>query len=180
MKTTLALCLVFVSTTLFAQYGPPAKDLDEAQFFMREIQRQLEPAMNEVRDRAAVFATVARAHNRLVGKEPASEISDAMKIVDDFVDRRRRSGKELSRENQKTLDSVHKELELAQPPYAIAALRERLHHEFVHPLERQVLKDMGDLERLKQLGEAFVARFIAPTVQEGMAGLTIAAKEPGQ
>ena len=121
-----------------------------------------------------------RVHNRLIGKEPAAEISDAMKVVDDFLDRRARSGKELSRENQKTVDSVRKELDLAQPPYAIGALRERLHHEFVHPLERQVLKDMNDLERLKQSWEGFVSRFVTPTYQEGLAGLAMAAKEPGQ
>lgn len=130
MKTTLALCLAF-AFPLFAQYGPPAKDLDEAQFFVREIHRQLEPAMTEARDRATVFALVARVQNKLVGKEPASEVSDALQMIDEFYESRRRAAKEISRENRKTLKS-------------------------------------------------FVARFVEPAVQQGMAGIAAATKEPGQ
>jgi hypothetical protein len=180
MKITIALWLLLAASPLFAQYGPPAKDLDEAQFFMREIQRQLEPAVTEARDRAAVFSAVTRAHNKLIGKEPAAEVSDAIKVIDDFLYRRKQSGKELSRENLKTLDSVRKELELAQPPYAIPVLYERLHHAFVHNLERQVLKDMADIERLRGEWDSFALRLLKPTYNEGIAGVTAAAKEPGQ
>jgi len=180
MKTTLAVCLVLVSTTLSAQYGPPAKDLDEAQFFMREIQRQIEPAVTEARDRAVVLGILTRAQNKLIGKEPASEISDAIRAIDDFLYRREQSGKELSRENLKTLAAVRKELEIQQPPYAVLALRERLHHEFVHPLESQSLKDLQAIERLQMEWEAFIERHVKPLDREVMSAVTTSIKEPGQ
>ena len=180
MKTAIAMCLLLVSLPVCAQYGPPAKDLEDAQFFMRELQRQLGPAATEARDRAQVFTTVARAANKLVGREPATEISDAIAILDDFVERRRRGGNELSRDNEQTISSVRKELELAQPPYAIPALRERLHHEFVHTLQRQVLEDLNRVKRLQGEWEMFVSRFLEPVEKETMSGVTLAAREPGQ
>jgi hypothetical protein len=180
MKITIALCLLFVSATLSAQYGPPAKDLEEGLFFLKEIQRQLEPAVNEARERAVVFKLVANVQTRLIGRDPGTEISDAIRSIDDFFYRRRQSARTLSPENLKTLESVRKELELQQPPYTIVALRERLHHEFVHPLQMKVLTDMRDIERLKSEWENFVGRHLRPTYDEGLAGITVATKEPGQ
>ncbi|HEV7243334.1 MAG TPA: hypothetical protein VGQ36_29180 [Thermoanaerobaculia bacterium] len=177
MKTAIALCLLFASTPLFAQYGPPAKDLDEAFFFMQEIRRQLEPALNEARDQAEVFHLVSRMHNKLIGKEPATEVSAAIDMLDDYLDRRGRASKTLSRENEKTIASVRKELELQQPPYAILALRERLHHEFVHNLERQALKNLKSIERLEAEWEMFVQRNMRPAKLETMSGITATAAE---
>ncbi|MGZ5442736.1 MAG: hypothetical protein ACXW5U_12010 [Thermoanaerobaculia bacterium] len=71
MKITIALCLLIASSPLFAQYGPPAKDLDEALFFMKEIQRQLEPAVAEARERAVVFKLVGNVQNKLIGNGAA-------------------------------------------------------------------------------------------------------------
>jgi len=177
MRTTIALCLLVASIPLCAQYGPPAKDLEDALFFMREIQRQVEPAVLEARDRAAVFVLVARMHTKLIGKEPATEVSDAIRSIDDFLYRREQSGKALSQQNLKTLMSVRKELEIVQPPYAIPALRDRLHHEFVHNLERQVLKDMHNNERLQTEWDSFVRRLLKPTYSEGLSGVTLTATE---
>jgi hypothetical protein len=170
MKKLLAL-LAFAASPLFAQYGPPAKDLEDAQFYMREILRQLEPAMTETREQAVVFALVARAHNMLIGKEPAEEIARAMKSLDDFMERRERGGKELSRENLKTILSIRKELELAQPPYDILALRERLHHEFVHPLELQALANLAKVENLEGQWQMFVSRWLEPIKKDTMNGV---------
>ena len=177
MRTTLALCLLFASAPLFAQYGPPAKDLDDAFFFMQEIRRQIEPAVNEARDQAEVFHLVSRAHNKLIGKEPATEVSAAIAMLDEYLERRERGGRVLSRENHRTIESVRKELELQQPPYTILALRERLHHEFVHNLERQALKNLKSIERLEAEWEMFVQRNIKPVKSETMAGVTVTAAE---
>jgi hypothetical protein len=173
MKLTIALCLLLAST-LFGQYGPPAKDLEDASFFMQELRRQLEPAITEARDQAEVFHLVARMHNKLIGKEPATEISNAMKMLDEYVERRTRP---LSRENLQTITSVRKELELQQPPYSVPALRERLHHEFVHNLERQALKNLKSIERLEGEWEMFVKAHVERVKRETMAGVTVTAAE---
>lgn len=113
----------------------------------------------------------------LSGKEPAGELSRAIDLLDDFLERRERSGKALSRENLKTLMSVHKELELAQPPYDILSLRERLHHEFVHNLERQALKNLHLIKQLETEWENFGRRFMKPINDETMGGVSLTAKE---
>lgn len=144
---------------------------------MQELRRQLEPAMNDARDQAEVFHLVARATNKLIGKLPASEITDAIKLLDDYIERRERASKPLSRENVKTIASVRKELELAQPPYAIPALRERLHHEFVHNLERQSLANLKRIEQLKEEWAFLVERSMDPATREVLSGVAAAAKE---
>ncbi|HVG25001.1 MAG TPA: hypothetical protein VND45_12650 [Thermoanaerobaculia bacterium] len=176
MKTIVALFVFFGTIPLFGQYNPPARDIEEATKYVVELSRQLEPAMKEARDQAVVFTVVARAHNMLLGKEPAAELTSAKKILDDFLEQRERSGNELSRENLKTLASVRQELELAQPPYAIAALRERLHHQFVHPLELQALRDLQRMEQMEKDFAMIVERHFAPVRRATMSGIEITAK----
>lgn len=176
-RVMVALVLLAGVTPLFAQYGPPARDLEDAQQILKEIERQLTPAVLEARDRAEVLDVIAKAHNRLEGALPATEISSAIKDIDTYVERRMNVEHELSRENQKVLDSVRKELELASnPPYAIAALRERLHHEFVHPLERQVLRNLAEMEQLNQIWERWVFARMNRAREESMRAInTVAA-----
>lgn len=171
MRTIVALFLCLGAAPLFGQYNPPARDIDEAVRYVSELTRQLEGALKETREQAAVFGLVARAHNRLVGKEPATELASAKKLIDDFLDQRERAGVELSRENLKTLATVRQELELAQPPYALPALRERLHHEFVHPLERQALRDLQRIEMMEQEWAVLVQRHLDPIRKSIMSGV---------
>jgi len=178
MRTRMLLLLLLCACPLFAQYGPPAKDLEDAQFFMREITRQLEPALTEARDTAQVFSVVARAHNYLTGRQPSDELDLAKKALNDFLDRREMAGKPLSRENQKTMDSVLKELELgSQPPVNVLALRERLHHAFVHNLERQCLKNQRALQTLEEDWKRLVLMGFEPTYKETMTGIAETARE---
>ena len=175
MKTTVALFLLLGAAPLFGQYAPPARDLDEAIEYVRELTRQLEPAIKEARDQAHVFGLVARAANKLSGKEPATELAAAKELIDNFVEQRERSGNELSRENLKTLASVRQELELAQPPYAILALRDRLHHEFVHVLERKALRDLQRVDQMKAEWEVLMQRHVQAFDRTVMSGIEITA-----
>ena len=178
IRAIVVLFLLAGTVPLFAQYGPPAKDLDDAQQILEEIERQLAPAVSEARERAEVLSVIARAHNRLEGALPATEIGAALEDIATFLERRDRNDQPLSRENQKAIDSVRKELELASnPPYAIAALRERLHHEFVHPLERQVLANLADLEQLEQVWERFARSQMARARDESMRAINIVAMD---
>lgn len=171
-----ALLALLSSVPLVAQYGPPARDLDDAQQILKEIERQLTPAVNDARERADVLNVIARAHNRLEGALPATEITAAIDILDTFLERRERNNEPLSRENQRAIDSVRKELELAKnPPFAIAALRERLHHDFVHPLERQVLANLAEMEQLEKIWERFARGPMARAREESMRAINVVA-----
>lgn len=145
---------------------------------MREMSRQFEPALNEARDTAQLFSLVAKAHNYLIGKQPADELDLARKLLVDFLDRRERAGHPLSRENQHTIDSVIKEIELgSQPPVNVLALRERLHHEFVHNLERQCIKNQRALQAMEETWGHLVAVGFTPTYRETMNGIAETASQ---
>lgn len=177
MKIMLALLVLLGSAPLFAQYGPPAKDLEEASFFVREITRQIEPAVFEARDQAAVLTLMAKVTNRLAGLKPAEEIAFGLKLIDDYLERRERASRPLSRENFITLMSVRKELALQQPPYTNVALRERLHHEFVHPAEREALQNKAKIDALLSHWQMFVMRTVEPFDKDLMEGVREVAKE---
>jgi hypothetical protein len=177
MKIVVASLMIVASFPLFAQYGPPAKDLEEAKFFVREIARQIEPPLNEARDQLAVLTLVAKVTNRLAGLKPAEEIADGLKMIDDFLERRERMERPLSRENAIAIMSVRTELELQQPPYSNGALRERLHHEFVHPMEREALGNKAKIDALLQQWQMLVMRHIGPFDLELMSAVREVAKE---
>ncbi len=177
MRIIVAMLVVLASCPLFAQYGPPVDDLDDAALALREFAPQLERPFNEARDQAQVLNVIAKATNRLAGLKPAEEVAFGLKIIDDFLEVRERQSKPLSRENLNSLMTVRKELELQQPPYSVVALRERLHHEFVHPMEREALANKAKVETLLSLWEAFRIRNVEMFNRELMTAIREVAKE---
>ena len=138
---------------------------------LNEALKFMEKPVTVVREKAAVLALIARVQNTLMGKESA-EITDAKKLIDDFLDRRERADKPLAIENMRTVASVRQELEHASvtnaPPLV---LRERLHHEFVHPLQREVMRSIQDLEKIEQEFAYFRSRHMEFAVRESMGAI---------
>jgi hypothetical protein len=149
MKAVVVAALLLSAASLSAQYAP-ARDLRDAVRMLQEVQRQIEPAFAAVRDESAVLNALAKAEKQMKDPQPMSSFDEARKVIDEFADRRAGIDPPLSRDLRKTIEDARQILASMRPMMNIVAARERLHHEIVHPLQRQVLRNAGDLQMFSQ------------------------------
>ncbi|HSP35891.1 MAG TPA: hypothetical protein VLU46_16380 [Thermoanaerobaculia bacterium] len=146
-KAAITLASLFWAASAFAQYS--ARDVKEAVRMLQETQRMIEPAVAAVRDQAAVLSMLAAAEKQLKESQPASSFDDANKVIDDFAQKRRENDP-LSRELERTIASARQILGVYKPILNVAEARTKLHHDVIHPLQREAIRNAGDLQQLTQ------------------------------
>ena len=177
MRTALTLAIVLSTPSLFAQYGPPARDLRDAVRMLQETQRQIDPAIAVVRDEVAVLNSLAKAEKQLKEAQPMSSFDDATKVIDEYLQHRRAVDPPLSRELQRTVDEARRILEATRPMMNVPAARERLHHEIVHPLQRQVVRSAGELQQISQQLQFMSQRVMNQVLPEALGAAAYASTD---
>ncbi len=147
MRATMAIVMLIWTGSLWAQYTP-ARDVRDAVRMLQETQRQIEPAITAVRDQAAVLHTLAAAQAELKEAQPATSFDDADKVIEVYLDRRRDVDPPLSRDLAATIARARQILATNKPILNVAAAREQLHHEVIHPLQRDAMRNAGELQAL--------------------------------
>lgn len=150
MRGAVTLTIILSTSSVLAQYGPPARDLRDAVRMLQETQRQIDPVIAIVRDEVAVLNSLSKAEKQLKDAQPMSSFDDATKVIDEFVQHRGAVDPPLSRELRRTIDDARRILEATRPMMNVPTARERLHHEIVHPLQRQVMRSAGELQQISQ------------------------------
>ena len=146
----LTLMLLGPAGSVFAQYGPPARDLRDAVRMLQETQRLIEPAIAAVRDDTAVLNAIAKAEKQLKDPQPMSSFDDATKVLTEFEDHRNAVEPPISRDLQRVIESARRIIAEGRTTMNVAVAREKLHHDVVHPLQRQVMRNVDQLQQLIQ------------------------------
>jgi hypothetical protein len=178
-RVMLAVTMALSTASLCAQYGAPARDLRDAVRMLQEVQRLIDPAIAAAHDEAAVLNMLAKAGEQLKDAQPMSSFDDASKVIDEFVDKR--SGRDdpgLARDMRASIDAARRILAESRPPMNVALARERLHHEVIHPLQRQVLRNAGELEELAAACQFMSQRYLTRPLPEAIAAATYASVDP--
>lgn len=147
----------FLASPLLGQYyGPPARDLQEAQRMISDLQKQLEPAFLRARDQAETLQLVNRVE-RIIDEYPPNDATGrAIEAIDEFLVRRDEREAEFPRELRIVINNVRKWLDdtrLGPPQSDLSPLRERIHHEVTHSLQKQVLANARTLQSLNHAWE---------------------------
>ena len=148
-KAGITLAVMLCNATVFGQYaGPPARDIRDAVRMLQEVQRAIEPAITAVRDQAAVLDMLTRAANQLKESQPATSFDDAEKVIDEYLRRRGESDPGIPRDLERTIASARQILEQHKPILAVRQAREHLHHDVIHPLQRDAMRNAAELQGL--------------------------------
>ncbi len=181
MKRNALVMLVFISATnLHAQYIPPARDLDEATKMIQEVGRALQPAMIAVRDESDVLGVLALAHRKLQEHEnqPATAVDEALKPIDEYLEKRKTLELALSREMQDYLRRSREMIASANtPPNSLGDARERLHHKFIHPMQMRVVRNAQKLADFEQSYRSLVDRVLRPVQMDALSRVSSASVE---
>ncbi len=176
MKAVVVAALLLSAAPLSAQYTP-ARDLRDAVRLLQEAQRQIEPAIAAIRDEAAVLNALAKAEKQLKDAQPMSSFDEARKVIEEFADRRAGIDPPLSRDLRKSIDDARQILAAMRPMMNVAAARERMHHEIVHPLQRQLMRSAGELQQLSQQLQFMQQRAMMQILPEALNAVGYAATD---
>lgn len=169
-RLEMAIVVLVSAVHVNAQWIPPARDLDEAAKMIQEVGRALEPAMMAVRDESSVLGALATAQRKLEEvNQPGLAVDEALKPIDEFLDKRATLTFALSREMQDHIRLAREVIATANmPPNNIDGARERLHHKFVHPLQARVIRNAQKLADIEQSYRWVVERQIRPAHAEAL------------
>ncbi len=176
MKHVVLAAFLLSAAPLSAQFAP-ARDLRDAVRMLQEVQRQIEPAIAAVRDESLVLNALAKAEKQLKDAQPMSSFDEARKVIDEFADRRGGIDPPLSRDLRKSIEEARRILDSMRPMMNVAAARERMHHEVVHPLQRQVMRNGGDLLQLSQQLQFMQQRAFTQILPEALGATAYAATD---
>jgi hypothetical protein len=148
MKHALIILLSLAAPALSAQ---TIYDIGEQ---LNNSSRELARAVAVVNQEADVLKTVSHAQQTLDEMQPANSIDKAIEIIDDFMARSARFGPPLSLEMQRLLNLARQPLadaKLSPGSADIKKLREDLHHNVIHQLQKRMGSNALALDRvLKQ------------------------------
>ena len=173
----LVLALLLPAATAHGQYGPPARDLRDAVRMLQEVQRLIDPAVAAVRDDTAVLNALAKAEKQLKDPQPMSSFDDAGKVIDEFLQHRGNADPPLSRELQRSIADAQRILKDARPLMNVTIAREKLHHDVVHLLQRQVIRNVDQLQQLSQQLAFMSQRMMSGTMPEALNAAAYAATD---
>ena len=175
-RAVVLLLLLFPSIAAFAQYPPP-RDVRDAVRMLQDVQRSLEPMISAIRDDTAVLAALAKAEKALKDAQPMTSFDEAEKAIKDFADHREHMESQLSRDLQKTIDEASRILAENRGLNNVAQAREKLHHTVLHPLQRQVIRNIDQLQTLTQQLQFMAQRAAMPAVPEALSAATYASTD---
>jgi len=167
-RAILALLLLIPAGSLFVQYGPPARDLRDAVKMLQEVHRLIEPALSAVRDDTAVLNAIAKAEKQLKDPQPMSSFDDATKVLNEFEEHRNAVEPAISRDLQRVIETARRIIAEGRATMNVAAAREKLHHDVVHPLQRQVVRNIDQLQQVIQQLNFMSQRSTVQTVPEAL------------
>ena len=126
---------------------PPARDLNDVQRLTAEYQRLTRDAVAEPGRYAEALLLIASVHSSLrEGPAPAA-IDEALSKIDQYLTKHERDDPPLSKEVMRYIRLAKTWLEDAKmgPTPELLPLRERIHHEIMHPMQRVLLMNVEQM-----------------------------------
>ena len=178
----MSLSLLATAILAIPAMAQPARDIYDAQQMVRSQERDMQPVLAQVRELGTVLGMFANVQQKLIGSQPRTALDDAIRVIDDYMQDAQARGAPLDRELRSMLTTARKMLDDARigPPLSdVTSLRERLHHNYIHPLQRRALQTTGQIDTIIGMYEGTIRGLRA--VQAGMTtSVAAASPDPGR
>jgi len=156
MKRALCgLSLLFLAASIHAQYAPPARDLQDVSRLTAEYQRLTKEAVAEPLRYAEGLSVLTSAHAALRDGPVPMALDSALNRIEEYERRHERDDPPLPRDVQRFFKLVKtwiQDTKMGPAPADTLELRERIHHEAIHPMQRNLL---AQVQQMQQVALAF-------------------------
>lgn len=166
IRALAALCLTLSAS---AQFMPPARDLADVQRLTAEYQRLTRSALAEPGRWSEALSLITSVHVSLREGPALPAIDNALEKIQAYLTKHERDDPPVPKEVMRYVNLVKTWLEDAKmgPPPNLLAIREQIHHEVMHPMQRTVLMQVEQMQTIANvfqgMANAMQAR-IAPAV----------------
>lgn len=144
-----------------AQFMPPATDLNDVQRLTSEYQRLTQWALTEPSRYADALVVITSVHISLREGPALSAIDDGIAKIDQYLSKHERDEPPVSKDIIRYMKLCKTWLEDAKmaPSPDLYTLRERVLHEIMHPMQRNLLLQVEALQRVANQMDA-ISRMI--------------------
>ena len=152
-RTLLVFALLFVSASAGAQFMPPARDLPDVARLTGEYQRLIAGAISDTGRYADGLLLVANVHSTLRDGPANLALENALATIDAYLRRHEKDDPPLPRDVTRQVKLVKTWIEDTRsgPPLSdTLALRERIHHEVMHPMQVAMLIQAKQMQEIVQ------------------------------
>jgi len=133
-----------------AQYMPPARDLNDVQRLTTEYQRLTSAALTEPGRYADALNLITGVHVSLREGPALPAIDNALDKINKYLEKHERDDPPLPKDVLRYINLAKTWLEDAKmgPPPELLELRERIHHEIMHPMQRYLLQQIETMQQV--------------------------------
>jgi len=155
-----------------AQYMPPARDLSDVGRLTAEYQRLTAPALQEPGKYADALVLITSVHVSLREGPALPAIDNALEKIHQYQSKHEKDDPPLPKDVVRYVNLAKTWLEDAKmgPSPDLLTLRERIHHEIMHPMQRYLLQQ---IELMQQVSNQIDA--LSRATQMRIAGIAGAA-----
>jgi hypothetical protein len=156
-RTLLVLALLFVSASAGAQFMPPARDLPDVARLTNEYQRLIAAAIADTGRYADGLLLIVNVHSTLRDGPVNLALENALSVIDAYLRKHERDDPPVPHDVMRQVKLVKTWIEDTRsgpPPPDTLVLRERIHHEVLHPMQVSMLiqaKQMQDIVQMFQM-----------------------------
>lgn len=151
MKRTLwVVAVLCFACSAFAQFMPPARDLQDVLSLTTEYQRLTRPAFAEPGKWAEGLVLITSVHISLRNEPAPMAIDNALEKIKQWEAKHERDDPPPPKEVVRYVKLVKTWLEDAKsgPSPNLYTLREQIHHEVMHPMQRYVLQQVEQTQNV--------------------------------
>jgi hypothetical protein len=145
----------------------PVRDILDAQEAVRAHARDMQPALDQVKELAQVLNMFANVQRTLTDEPQAYMAFDkVIRDIDEYTVPAARRNAPLDRETRAAIESTRRLIEGARngAPYgSLADLREKIHHNTIHALQRRALQMNRQVEAIVRVYEGMATQFRTAT-----------------
>jgi hypothetical protein len=145
---TFLILAVLGAATASAQ---PIRDMVDALAAARAHEREMQPAIEQVREYGLVLNMYGNVQRELSNAtQPQIAFDKAISDIDEYLADVARRGAPLDRDLRLTIDRTRRFLDTARNPPVqdVTVIRETIHHNTIHPLQRRALMLARQVEGL--------------------------------
>lgn len=141
---------VALALSASAQYMPPARDLQDVQRLTTEYQRLTAPALQEPARYADALVLITSVHVSLREGPALPAIDNALEKINLYLSKHEKDDPPLPKDVLRYINLAKTWLEDAKmgPPPDLLSLRERIHHEIMHPMQRHLLQQIELMQQV--------------------------------
>ena len=164
MKRTISVVAVlFFACSAFAQFMPPARDLRDVQALTAEYQRLTTPALAEPMKWAEGLSLITSVHVSLRNEPALPAIDNALEKIRAWETKHERDDPPPPKEVVRYVKLTKTWLEDAKsgPPPSLYAIREQIHHEVMHPMQRYVLQMVDQMQTIANVFQGMTTQLQA-------------------